>query len=339
MTSTLQDNPKGTELLSLEEELSQLKLKNEMLILENENLKAGLTNIQEHLDKSVSSNNTSLEESASINSTLEKLVDDALSIHNNVGEVSVEARNSRAKLSQLVDDQSIIQDLVKHILAIAKESKVLALNARIEAARAGEAGKGFSTVANEVQQLSDKTREASESIGSAIERIAASTGEVESAMTSTLDRSESVHEAMSTFYQDLEKTIRANRSSISHISETNDQIFMSLAKLDHILWKVNTYLSVLYWNETLKFVDHHHCRLGKWYYEGDGKKHFAHLRLYRDLEEPHAMTHEGTKEVLDQINAGDKELSTILDGIKKMEKGSEGVFDGLDAILREKYPS
>jgi hypothetical protein len=60
-------------------------------------------------------------------------------------------------------------------------------------------------------------------------------------------------------------------SFFEDISINTVNVFMSLAKLDHVLWKVNTYLSVSKGEPAFDFVDHHNCRLGKWYYEGEGK--------------------------------------------------------------------
>ena len=87
------------------------------------------------------------------------------------------------------------------------------------------------------------------------------------------------------------------KDSFAKMHFTADRVFMSLAKLDHVLWKVNTYYSAATKEEQFKFVDHHSCRLGKWYYEGDGKDNFSKTSSYSKLEKPHAVVHNGTNKV------------------------------------------
>ncbi len=57
---------------------------------------------------------------------------------------------------------------------------------------------------------------------------------------------------------------------LGDISITTDSVFMGLARLDHMPWRVNTYLAINEGRPAFDVVDHHNCRLGKWYYEGEG---------------------------------------------------------------------
>ena len=130
------------------------------------------------------------------------------------------------------------------------------------------------------------------------------------------------------------------KKSTINMSYTNDRVFMSLAKLDHVLWKVNTYYSAVTQEEQFKFVDHHNCRLGKWYYEGDGKENFANTPHFAQLESPHATVHDGTKKVFD-IMIGDEnghhvDVKALAAAFDEMEKGSDEVFKTLDTILQDK---
>ncbi|MCB1135131.1 MAG: CZB domain-containing protein [Chlamydiia bacterium] len=309
---------------------------NKILILENERLKAGLLNIQENLANSVQQTRSTLAESAEVNGTLKGLLGDANSIKGSVAFLSDKASNSQSKLERLSSEMNLIKTLLEEIISISQASKVLALNATIEAARAGEAGKGFAVVATEVKQLSDKTRQASINISKALSQVEESSGEVQEVMEDFFKRTGEVNTTMDAFYDSLASIIVANDSSIGHLNATNDHLFMSLAKLDHVIWKINTYLSVLHWKPAFKFVDHHNCRLGKWFYEGDGSQSFSHLSCYMKLEGPHALTHNGTRKVLDQIEAGERNFETVEDGLEEMEKGSQGVFDQLDRILEDK---
>lgn len=319
--------------------MQSLQQINQMLTLENERLKAALLNIQENLANSVQRTTATLEDSADINSSLKNLVNEANVIKENVGFLSDKASNSKAKLERLTAEMVMIKTSLQEIISISQASKVLALNATIEAARAGEAGKSFAVVATEVKQLSDKTRQASINISKALAQVEESSTDVEDVMADFFERTNDANKTMDEFYQSLAATIASNDASTLHIHETNDLLFMSLAKLDHVLWKINTYLSVLNGKPELTFVDHHNCRLGKWFYEGAGSQHFSHLPGYFNLEGPHAMTHNGTKKVLDELKKAKADLQTMAAGLEEMERGSQGVFDHLDRILEAKQHS
>ncbi|MEG7524000.1 MAG: CZB domain-containing protein [Chromatiales bacterium] len=110
---------------------------------------------------------------------------------------------------------------------------------------------------------------------------------------------------------------------------------MSLAKLDHVLWKVNTYLSVNKGEPAFQFVDHHNCRLGKWYYEGEGKEFFSGSRHYSALEHPHSVVHEGTKDVFDLLQQSKRDYPALMQALQIMEESSSQVFMNLDRIRKD----
>jgi hypothetical protein len=94
---------------------------------------------------------------------------------------------------------------------------------------------------------------------------------VATASTQVIEKVGRVSTAVSGFETNLTEMGEGVKSYFMDVNVMTDSIFMSLAKLDHVLWKVNTYLSVNMNEPAFDFVDHHNCRLGKWYYEGDGK--------------------------------------------------------------------
>ena len=106
---------------------------------------------------------------------------------------------------------------------------------------------------------------------------------------------------------------------------------MGLAKLDHLLWKVNTYLSINEGKPVFDFVDHHHCRLGKWYYEGEGNEFFSSSVHYKELERPHAIVHETTREIFELLK-GERDYGAMMRSLRVMEEHSMEVFRKLDEI-------
>lgn len=146
-----------------------------------------------------------------------------------------------------------------------------------------------------------------------------------------------ITESIESFYHHIQSSDEKNHVAIKRIFGTNDQVFMSLAKLDHIIWKINTYISILNNKPTFDFVDHHNCRLGKWYENGAGHEHFSHLASFRPLEIPHAEVHNNTKDIFNQLkSSANVNLEEIKSYVELMEKGSQGVFHYLDRILAEK---
>ena len=88
-------------------------------------------------------------------------------------------------------------------------------------------------------------------------------------------------------------------------------------------------------------VDHHSCRLGKWYYEGYGKESFGHLHSFRELEEPHSQIHNAGHNALDMLSKEwekDKSLlQNILENYRQMEEASDRVMDRINAMVTEKH--
>ncbi|MCB5163132.1 CZB domain-containing protein [Marinomonas algarum] len=84
-----------------------------------------------------------------------------------------------------------------------------------------------------------------------------------------------------------------------------------------------------------EFVDHHHCRLGKWYDQGDGKQLFSSAASYKSLEKPHANLHNGTKTVFELIKDVPIDYVKLTDAFHQIEENSLDVFAALDKINKE----
>jgi Ni,Fe-hydrogenase I large subunit len=307
-----------------------------LLEFENERVKAGLVNIQQNLAGSVAINADALSEFNKIESDFFELVNDSDKISKDIASLATQVADSKLKTEKMSELVELITNLLKEIVGISDQTNLLALNATIEAARAGEAGKGFAVVANEVKELSKQTKRSAEHITEAVDNISEQSNKLRDSMEISTELCQKAKDVVESFNGNLNQTSNANQRSIQRVSKTNDRIFMSLAKLDHVIWKVNTYLSTIKNEKVFEFVDHHNCRLGKWYHEGEGKNNFDRLRSYPELEGPHAIVHNGTKKVFEILDEDGTDFIRLEEAIREMERGSDGVFDILDKILNEK---
>lgn len=317
-------------------EIEFLQKKIRLLEHENYQLKDGLSTLQKNLADSVQNNNKTLNELREIDASFDSIKNDSTDVMSGVSDLtrSVEATN---KCSIDIDEAaSSVLDTVKGIAEIAFQTKLLSFNAAVEAARAGEAGKGFSVVAEEIQKLSGSTSRLLKNITERMLTFTDISKSLQNLTKESLHNTSSINRMIHSLDSIIVETISKNKRSFLNISATNDEIFMSLAKLDHIVWKLNTYLSIIEQKPAFNFVDHFNCRLGKWYYEGDGKKNFSNLDCYRDLERSHAQVHNGTKKIFDFLDNIEENIDPIAQGTEEMEEASQEVFTQLDRILEAK---
>ncbi|WP_240328728.1 CZB domain-containing protein [Helicobacter suis] len=121
------------------------------------------------------------------------------------------------------------------------------------------------------------------------------------------------------------------------IENLNNLAFCCLAKTDHVVYKGNLYGVIFDIPNHFKIVDNHNCRLGKWYYEGDGKKHFSHMPSYRSMEACHKEVHDSANALVEQLKDRSKVSSeTIEKAVSAVERSSKEVHNAIDRISQEK---
>lgn len=307
---------------------------------QNLQLKKGLTNIQSNLAETVTVNGQNIDTCRQIETNCSQLSTDSDDIRSDTDNFSQSVSELRHLIERTNQHVSGISRLSLAIEKISNQTNLLALNATIEASRAGDAGKGFAVVANEVKSLAGSVREAAASISTTACEVLEASAQAADRIREMDSRSNELREKTSELARRIHETNQMNAVATDRVSSANDRVFMSLAKLDHVVWKVNTYLSVVEGEPNLVFVDCRNCRLGKWYHEGDGKQSFSHTKSYQALEVPHAKVHNATKKVLELVQ-GELEISTeteieITQALKEMEDGSDGVFSCLDDMLNDK---
>ena len=246
--------------------------------------------------------------------------------------IGTQASQSIESVTILDNTAGAISNLVSTIQEISDQTNLLALNAAIEAARAGEAGRGFAVVADEVRTLAGKASEASEKIDSLVKQVLTQVN----AIKTSIDENQVCAEEVSASSAQISSIVNEvvvkseNMKQVIHIAST--RAFLDSVKLDHAIWKNNTYrlLQSGAFSETIN--THSECRLGQWYYRGDGKA-YNHLRSYQLLEEPHKQVHDNGRKAMNQ--AASEDIEGTIKSVKAMEDASIQVVFQIDRLMNE----
>lgn len=311
---------------------------NTLMTYENEHVRAGLSDIQGNLAMSVDFAKRTLTDIDVVTSDFSAVSTEIREIASYLRSLAEIAQTSNGVVGQLSSHAGRISEVLTLIRTISEQTNLLALNAAIEAARAGQAGRGFAVVAGEVRNLADKTQKAISDTRSVIESMLGNVSDVEDTSMTLVDGVHQVDDKVTGFENHLSQLHCCVDSAVADVGAMSDRVFMSLAKLDHVLWKVNTYLSINKREPSFPFVDHHNCRLGKWYEQGDGYTFFAKAAHYQDLAAPHAKVHNGTRRIFELLDEHPLEYQAVLDALDEMECNSDRVFASLDQILAEVEP-
>ncbi len=329
----------GNLLIALSRRENSLKNDDELIKMHQDSIKNALANTQKAFADMLTKFDMMIAQSKETAESSTDGMDILNNIVSSMDKLFTLMSEANSMMSSLVDRSNEISSVIMLIKDIAEQTNLLALNAAIEAARAGEQGRGFAVVASEVGKLAEKTQKATKEIAIVVQTMQQ---EISDTQRGTEEIGEIVGVTkghVDSFSEKLEMFQKNASRAVFETLDISNHVFVNLAKIDHVIYKNDLYAYLFGQIPEFSKVDHHNCRLGKWYDGGVGKKQFGDMPSYPKLEKPHSVVHGFVNELAQKCGGGRViacSKKEVEEKVHAIENASIEVGKILDEIVAEK---
>jgi uncharacterized protein YukE len=187
-------------------------------------------------------------------------------------------------------------------------------------------------VADEVRKLAERTAKATSEIATLVGAIQSETEQTRTQIGEWAHKSEEFSQEVEQVMHNMKHLLDLSNRMEGTISAAALRSFVEVAKIDHVLYKFEVYKVLMGLSERSvdSFASHSDCRLGKWYYHGEGRDCFSKLDGYREMEAPHREVHEQGRAAVAAYRRG--EAPQALQWLVKLEASSMQVLQALDRV-------